>query len=363
MKKVIFVSVLMALILSSAFSMGTSQIELVNVQEIELRHIDIIKVLYSFENIILYSHNYNTIIIKEYMTENNNNYYAKINSSGNELVVEAGQRPRINLNRFKAYIEVFIPVSNRNITIKTSSGDIKAAGEYTASSMNIESSSGDAEINNIIAETISIKSSSGNIRCNNANGNITVNSSSGTIIVNAVNGDIFAKSSSGKIEIKQISGSIAANATSGNIRSEAVGSNAEIRTTSGSIDFGRVNGNVTAESSSGRIRLALVNGTIDAKASSGDINCAITVNSGNISIETTSGDVTLEIPRNLAFNFSSSSSSGSLRTPFSDRLFRNLSDDKLVLGSIGIDTSQINQIFRNISIETSSGSIRVNWIN
>jgi len=309
MKRMCFVFILMALVLVSAFGRGIFQMELVNEQEIALSQIDSIEIRYRFENITFYTHNSDTLIIKEYMTENKSGYFAKINNSGNNLVVEAGNRPIISFGTFRAKVEVYIPMSNKNITLKTSSGKIEGTGVYTASSINIESSSGSISVNSIIADTIKLKASSGSIKCNNVNGNTTINTSSGSINVSVINGD------------------------------------------------------VSAEASSGSIKLGTVNGTVNTRTSSGKIQFAVTQNAGDITIRTTSGSVTLDIPRNLAFNFSSRSSSGRLNTPFSDKLFISLSDRNTIQGNIGFDNTSGNQVYRNININTSSGSIRVNWIN
>jgi DUF4097 and DUF4098 domain-containing protein YvlB len=327
-KMVLFYIFMMVLILASCFGKGISEIELVNVQEIELGQINTMKINYRSDNITLYSHDSDTLIIKEYMSENNSSYFAKINTFGSELVVEAGKRPREVFSIFRSSVEIFIPMSNKNISIKTSSGKIEASGEYTASSLHLECTSGSISVNSIIADNVRFSCSSGSITANS----ITVEQAIFTV-------------SSGSINCKNIHGNTIA------------------KTSSGSIIFNNIEGNASIESTSGRIKLDMVSGSINAEATSGSIHCAITENIGDISLETTSGGVTLGIPKNLAFNFSSNSSSGGLKTPFSDKLFSSLSDRRSVQGNIGFDNTSESQVYRNIDINTTSGSIRVNWIN
>jgi DUF4097 and DUF4098 domain-containing protein YvlB len=342
MKRIIFVFSLLAINLVSAFCGGIRQKELVNTQELEVDHINAIEIRYRSEDIVMFSNNSDKLIIKEYMSKNNSRYYAKIIYSGNELVVEAGKRP---VGLFAANIEVYIPVSNKNFTIKTSSGEIEAAGEYTALTMSIESSSGSISVNSITADRIYLKTSSGNINCQNTNGNTTIDTSSGNIVCPIINGDLFAKSSSGRMTLDQVSGSLNASTSSGSIRSGTIGGNVNIRTSSGDITANGINGNAVAETSSG------------------SVYCAITENAGDIIITTSSGSVTLDIPRNFAFNFSSRSSSGSLRTPFSDKLFSPVSDRDYIQGVIDSHNASQNQIHKNIDIRTNSGSITANWVN
>jgi DUF4097 and DUF4098 domain-containing protein YvlB len=344
MKRIVFVFTFMAINLFTAFCGGIQQKGLVNTQEIKLDRINAIEIRYNSEEITVLNNNSDTLVIKEYMTDNNSDYYAKITNSGNKLIVEAGRRPLFNAS-FRVSIEVYIPVTNKNITIKTSSGKIEAASEYTVSSMNIESSSGSISVNSITADKVNLKSSSGDINCIKANGNTTIETSSGSIVCSIINGDLLVKSSSGAISLDQVSGSLNASARSGRLRSGAIGGNADIHTSSGSIVVNGVNGNFTAETSSG------------------SVYCVAAENAGDITITTSSGDVTLDIPRNFVFNFSSRSSSGNLHTPFSDRLFSPLSDKNSVQGVIGNDNASQKLFYKNISIKTSSGSIRVNWIN
>jgi hypothetical protein len=343
MKKIIFVFTFITVNFVYAFCGGIHDKELVNMQEIELVRFDEIEIQYRSEEVTIFSDNSDKFILKEYMTENKSSYFAKITNSGNKLIIEAGQRPLFNI--FRARIEVYIPVSNKNITIKTSSGSIKAAGEYKASLMKIESSSGIISVNSITADRINFKTSSGSINCQNANGNSIIETSSGSIVCSIINGDLSAKSSSGKIALDQVSGSLNTTTRSGDIHTGKTGENADIHTRSGSIVAGGVNGIAILETSSG------------------SIHCLTTENARDLKITTSSGGVILDIPRNSNFNFSSRSSSGRLNTPFSDKLFTLVSDRNNIQGIIDGNNVSKDQITNNISIRTSSGSIRVNWID
>jgi hypothetical protein len=304
----IFVFMFMALNLASAYCAGVSE-NPVNVQEIDLRHIDDITISYKSEDVVLFKNNSDTLIIKEYMSKGNSDYYAVITNSQNKLVVEAGRRPIPSLvGTFTGRVEIYIPVSNKKIAVKTSSGKIEGNDEYIASSLDIECSSGSISVNSIIAETINFR------------------------------------------------------ATSGSIRSRAVNGNTTVHTSSGSIFMGGISGNISAEASSGSIELDSLNGAVNASASSGSINCSVTENAGDISITSSSGSVSLNLPKKHAFTFSSRTSSGSLRTPFSDKLFSPISDRNSVQGVINDDNIPENQKLKNIDIKTTSGSIRINWI-
>ena len=326
MKTGFFVLAFMLLNLMSAYCGGALEMELVNVQEISLEQIDTIKINYRSERISLLSGNTDSFILKEYMNKNNSKYYAKISNAGNKLVVEAGQRPiSIGFGNLRRRVEVYIPtLDGISISIKTSSGNIEANDEYTAPSMAFETSSGN-------------------------------------ISANSINGDVFIRTSSGNIRFENAGGDADIRADSGEIVFDKIGGHASIETSSGNISGNAINGDVSARSSSGRISIGPAGGKADLKTSSGRINYFAAKNSGDISISAASGDVILDIAKNSTFNFSSRTRSGALRTPFSDKLFRSLSDGDYVQGAINGDTVSENQNVKNIDINTSSGSIKVNW--
>jgi DUF4097 and DUF4098 domain-containing protein YvlB len=302
-------------------------LELVNTQEIELDNIIDVKIKYSSENISLFMGTTDKLIIKEYMSEDNSRFYAQITNSGNTVNIKNGRRPfRLLFNSFNRRLEVYLPLSFKNtINIQALSGKIEAsAAELFCSNINIENSSGGIAINAITSDTVNIKTSSGGITLGTINGEVSIAS------------------------------------LSGSIRSQEINGNANISSGSGSLVFASINGNVSAQASSGRIELSLVNGSVNAKTTSGSIRCTAAGNAGDILLSSSSGSVTLNIPRSFIFNFSSKTSSGSLRTPFSDMLYSPANDRSITQGFIGSNNDSEN--IPTINIRTSSGSIRVEWI-
>ena len=324
MKISLFGFFFMFFLVVSAFCGGN--MELVNTQEIDLDNIADVKISYSSEKVSLFMGNTDKLIIKEYMSDNNNKFYARITRSGNMLNIENGQRPfRLFFNVFHRRLEVYLPLSYRNtINIKTSSGKIESSVELFCSNIIIENSSGGITINAITANTIGINTSSGSIDIGTINGEASVNSSSGSI------------------------------------RSQIINGNVNINSSSGSIILNKINGNISAEASSGRIELNLVTGFVNVKTTSGGISCTVAENARDILLSSSSGSVTLNIPRNSLFNFTSRTSSGSLRTPFSDKLFSPTNDKNTAQGVIGNNNDSEN--ISTINIRTGSGSIKIDWI-
>jgi len=325
MRTAIFVLAFSVLSLELAHAGGRP--ELVNAQEVALDQIYAITIRYRSDDIILLRHDSDTLVIREYMSTNNSDLFAVITRSGNELVVTGGHRP-VTFGAFRTRIEISIPASNRSIAISSSSGDIVASGEHSASAFHIESSSGRVVANSVTADSVSIGSASGRITAN-------------SLTASRVN----IESSSGRIAV----GSITAERTT-------------IESSSGGIALGIINGDVSVRSASGNIELDMAGGAVDISSSSGRVRGTLAGTAGDVSIVTTSGGVTLNLPQSLPFNFSSRSSSGSLHTPFDERLFRPLTDRHSAQGVIRNGASE-DDIQRSIDIRTGSGSIRVNWVN
>jgi len=288
----------------SAFCGGN--LELVNTQEMKLDNIINVKILFSSERVSVYMGTTDTLIIKEYMNENNEKYFAKINNTGNTITIENGDRPfRPIFNFFNRRLEVYLPVSYKNtMSIKTSSGNIETSNIF-GSDIIIESSSGNISADSITSNKINLNTSSGRIDVGNAGGNITVESSSGRIEINQANGMLTLKTTSGNIE------------------------------------------------------LGMVTGSVNARTSSGRIYCTVNESAGDITLNTSSGAVRLYLPQSLSFSFSSRTSSGRLTTPFSDRLSNPVNDRNLTQGIIGNNNDSIN--IPKVDIRTSSGSISIEW--
>ena len=325
MRTFILAAAFFALISASAFGGGAIQNEPFNVQEINLENIENIVIRYSFENITLLKSGTDALVIKEYFNRDISAAYAVAAASANEILIRGGMRSGFSgaLN-FKARIEIYIPDSNKNFSLRTASGAVEGGGSYTANSITIESSSGNIYLNSVSAGYINLAASSGAVRGGSAAGNLNLRTASGNIFFGSVSGDVDARSSSGRIEINRLTGSL------------------------------------SAETSSGGMRFTADGGTVNLSSSSGRIQCSAGAGTKDVSITTASGDVFLEIPQTLAFNFLSRTSSGRIRAPFSDRLFSPFDDRNSFQGAIGGNFSE-NKEPVNIVIKTNSGSINAAW--
>jgi hypothetical protein len=308
MKAALCTTVFIILNTAAVYCGGLVETEPVNEHRISLEQVNRIEIAYRSEEIALFTGTDDCLVIKEYMSENNSDYYARVSKTPDRLLVERGRRPLRLFNIFYACVEVYLPVSYRNgISLQSTSGSITGPDEYVCSNMAVKSSSGSISFNSVTADTVYFKTSSGSIR------------------------------------------------------SEKIQGAARFQTSSGEIVSGGIAGDVSAETSSGRIKLNSVTGTVTAKTSSGAINCTVTETVNDISLVSSSGSVSLNVPKDISFRFSTRSSSGNLSTPFTERLVSPVSDRRFIQGTITAGGVPESEISRNITIKTTSGSVRVKW--
>jgi len=336
-------------ILQACASGAADDGRLVNEQEIAIGQINAIAVHYGSDSVAFLRHDSPSIIVREYIDRNDSALFADIRLAGNTLVVTGGRRPvtlmPFSIGPVRGHVEIFVPQAIMAIEITTSSGSIAIPDAHNVASFTVSNSSGRIRANSITADSVVMGNSSGGISINNiVADSVRIGSSSGAIEARSIEaGAADIKNSSGRITIDSL-----------------VAESAVVRTSSGRIGIDSIaSGGAEINSSSGSIALGRIEGSARIGSSSGGVRGALGMGAGNVFISTTSGSVTLDLPRSLSFDFLSRSSSGSLRTSFDDRLFSSVSDRRLVQGSIGDD----NEAQRTIEITTSSGSRRVNWVN
>ena len=179
---------------------------------------------------------------------------------GNVLEVQV-QHKKIAIPRFtdEAIIQIRVPMDTR-VDLKTSSGKLELeqidtdeirlestsgkiqAEDLSAANVITKSTSGAIDINNCRA-SISLKSTSGKISLRDGSGNISANSSSGGQMFVVIMGNIDAQSTSGKITIHNQTGILTLKATSGALEGSDVHlkGDSSFTTSSGRISFDFIN--------------------------------------------------------------------------------------------------------------------------
>ena len=127
-----------------------------------------------------------------------------------------------NFGNSKERIELYIPKKyNKDLDIKSSSGNIEFKSDITLGSISCKASSGNlAGENNITAKNVNLKASSGNIDFESLiSSNYKFEASSGNIKINSLSGSGDLQTTSGNIQVKykDITGYTNASVGSGNV--------------------------------------------------------------------------------------------------------------------------------------------------
>lgn len=169
-----------------------------------------------------------------------------------------------------------------------------------------------------------------------AHANIT--SISGDVSMEEIGGNISAKSISGDLDLKNIAGTLTGKSTSGNVivfKAEngadcsSVSGDVEVKDATGNADLSSVSGDIILENCrGGDVEADTVSGDVElinvtdaqkvaAKSLSGSVKYEGKIfRNGNYRMKSHSGDITMLIPSNSAFDFKAKTFSGSIQTDF-----------------------------------------------
>ncbi|MBI4348748.1 MAG: DUF4097 family beta strand repeat protein [Elusimicrobia bacterium] len=125
---------------------------------------------------------------------------------------------------------------------------------------------------------------------------------SGDSKVAGMKGGLDLHSVSGAARLTEIAGSLELNTTSGEIDGDVSAARAKIKTVSGDVRLTGLTGGVTADSVSGRLRLVWSGAPP----------------SGRVKVDTVSGDIELEFPRETRMRVDLDSTSGETRSQFGE---------------------------------------------
>ncbi|SMO80662.1 Putative adhesin [Gracilimonas mengyeensis] len=127
-------------------------------------------------------------------------------------------------------------------------------------------------------------------------------SSGGDIHINGLRGDQLAKTSGGNIEVRNAVGKIAAYTSGGNIGIRTSEGTIYGQTEGGNINIAESGGEIRLRSNGGNVRAEQISGSMLARVEGGNIKASFIEVSQGISLETTAGDIFLDIPRDGGYD-------------------------------------------------------------
>lgn len=291
-------TVLTGLICLTVFLGGCSDSQgPVQTKEFSLTDVRSIMADYDGESVTVKESDSNRIVVVEYMDKSKKSYFAKMDLSGGVLSISEGARPIGN--GVHSYIEIYLPDAYQDsLSLHTTDGKISSDVALTFSSFSADTTNGELEVSNLIADKINLKSTGGKLTVKNL--------STQVFTVDTTNADTLMDSITGMIEY------------------ESKGGNLTVANSIGYGDF-----QVTGD---------------------GSLQITFDKVTGDISAHTKNGNIALVLPDSLNFVFSATTHNGNIKTSFSETLSMT---DKTAGGTIG------NNPDVTIELETKNGDINV----
>lgn len=338
-------------------SFKSSEAKLVNTQNISLENIDSINIKYYSDDIKFYTSDTDELILKEYRVDNDEDRLATIETNGNELSIVGAKFNMhfivFGFNNSYNRVEVYLPSGyTGSLSASSTSGEINSDLALKLKQCNLSCSSGDIDMNEIYAEDINVSTSSGEIIIQRAEGKRSISSTSGDIRVKGGSGDSTFSSSSGEIIVEKSQGLLNVDTTSGDIKITDSKGEKTIETSSGEVIVEKSSGIINASTASGDVRINALDGGGNISTTSGEVKFELSELSDDINVNTSSGDVTLNLPETVSCDFSADTTSGDIKTFFDDKLSFNKDGDN-AKGTVGDNPDKV------IKIDTTSGEIYV----
>ncbi len=316
--------------------------QLVQEQEFSLEDISEIRIGYtkSGNDVTVYESEGASVIVREYANyEAKDKELAQMKCQSGKLTIEGPRRANIfvRLNR-DIYTEIYLPAGySGQLDIGTVSGDISIKTELSLDGeLKLTSTSGDIYIY------------SQNVRAKKSN----VSSTSGEIHLSTLETDeVCASTSSGDIWIEKADAPVTCSSTSGEITVCGGTGDREISSTSGDVWVKELSGSVSVSTSSGGIDISGDRGCGNMESTSGDVCLSLVELSGDIFVSTTSGEVTMELPKEASLKFEAGTTSGEINTFFDDALKFSKRGNHAE-GTVGSGE-------RTVEITTTSGDVRI----
>jgi hypothetical protein len=210
-----------------------------------------------------------------------NDYTLDISVNNTKLTVTAKPKQNINWkNGLTFSFKIYVP-SNISTKLQTSGGNIVLTG--LSGDQDFTTSGGNLDLN-ALAGKVRGRTSGGNIFLKDCKDELNLETSGGSIQAENSSGHIHLSTSGGSIELGELKGNI------------------EASTSGGNIEANDIDGELEAQTSGGNLSLQKLKGSVKASTSGGNIDVYV-IKAGNyISINNSSGGVSLKLPKNTGMD-------------------------------------------------------------
>lgn len=183
---------------------------------------------------------------------------------------------------------------------------------------------------------------------------VEATSVSGDVELEAIGGAVRAKSVSGDVTLTKAAAGAECGSVSGDVKASDIKGGIDAESVSGNVTISRVEGSIEASSVSGDVDLGDVAGaeTVKAKTVSGDVSFeSLTAPTGRYILESHSGDVTINLPKDSSFEMEVETFSGDIDTDFDIKVSGKMSPREI--------RGTVNKGGALVTAKSFSGSISI----
>ena len=183
-------------------------------------------------------------------------------------------------------LEIRVP-SKFNVEIQSASGDIEVDGPLSGTIKG--STSGGGIRLGALGGRVDMQTAGGDVSSDDIQGDVRLATQGGDVRVGKVSGETDISSAGGDITIAGSGRRLRAATSGGNVTIGDVGADAEVETTGGDVQVGDVAGTASIETAGGNITLRSARGSTSASTAGGDIRLESVT--GSVRAETAGGNV------------------------------------------------------------------------
>ena len=236
----------------------------------------------------------------------NSLYSHSVDVINNELIVGCNYNTKIFFSYKESRITIYLPEKDyKTLNLTTTSGDVDVEN-LSVDELTITVSSGDVEVNNVECNNISTAGESGDVELQNlkVGGAVSVARDSGDVEFNNVScsGNLSTSTDSGDVSFENVvCGGLSSECDSGDVELQSVLVNGAltIEAESGDVEFSKLDAlSLEITTTSGDVKGSLLSDKIFAvRSSSGKIDVPQTTTGGVCKITVRSGDVEITISK------------------------------------------------------------------
>lgn len=209
-------------------------------------------------------------------------YDLEIGVANNKLMATAEPKERITdwKKALNISFKLFVP-TNVSTDLSTSGGSISLVN--LSGNQEFSTSGGSLNVDNVSGK-INGRTSGGSIHLKNSGDDIELSTSGGSIIASHCKGKLRLSTSGGSLHLEDLEGDISDNTSGGSIQGRNIG------------------GELVSHTSGGSIHLSDLTCSLETSTSGGNIQVSIITPGKYVKISNSSGNVTLNLPKNIGLD-------------------------------------------------------------